>query len=60
MIVYHCFEKPEKLELPVNGGWELERTLYDTDIAISDKIVIDENKEFFGNVVLLKRQVHKK
>lgn len=54
LLVYHCFRDPKRLEIVINGKWEIEKALYDTDIDVKDKIVIDENKELFGNVVLLK------
>ena len=55
LLVYQCFEKPERLEIPADGIWEVEKSLYDADISVSDKIVIDEKKEIFGNVILLKK-----
>ena len=60
LLVYHCFEKPEKLEIPLNGNWKTEKTLYDANITVTDKAVIDEKKEIFGNVILLKKAGAKK
>ncbi len=55
LVVYHCFEKPERLEIKLNGKWKIVKTLYDADISVSDRLVIDEKKEIFGNVVLLEK-----
>lgn len=57
LLVYHCFEKPEKLVIPLNGSFKTVKTLYDADVTVSDKIVINEKKEIFGNVILLKKAV---
>ena len=56
LLVYHCFTRPQRLEIPLNGRWEAEKSLYDANIVISDKMVIDEKKEFFGNAVLLRKK----
>ncbi|MBQ7574815.1 MAG: alpha-galactosidase [Clostridia bacterium] len=55
LVVYHSFKNPQKLKIPLSGKWEAEKTLYDADIKITDEILIDEKKEFFGNVVLLRK-----
>ena len=55
LVVYHSFKNPQKLEIPLSGRWEVEKTLYDAAVKIKDNIVIDEKKEFFGNVVLLRK-----
>ncbi len=55
LLVYHCFEEPERLEIPITGCWKIEKALYNADISVSDKITIDERKEIFGNVILLKK-----
>ena len=55
LLVYHCFETPEKLEIPLVGKWEIEKSLYECNIDVNDKIVIDENREICANVVLLKK-----
>ena len=56
LLVYHTFYKPEKLEFDLDGEWETEKTLYPDNISIEKKIKIDEFKEIFGNVVLLRRR----
>ena len=55
LLVYHCFEKPERLEIQTDSVWKVEKSLYEADISVTDKIVIDEKKEIFGNVILLKK-----
>ncbi len=57
LLVYHTFDKPEKLEIPIMDKWEVDRTLYPSQIMISDNITIDEIKPIFGNVVLLKKSI---
>ncbi len=56
LLVYHCFKNVKELDIPTDGKWTIEKSLYDAAISISDKIIIDEEKEIFGNVVLLKRE----
>lgn len=56
LLVYHTFENPQKLEFELDGTWEIEKTLYQGKITAGSKITIDESKEIFGNVVLLKRR----
>ena len=56
LLVYHCFDNPKKLVIENAGEWEIEKTLYDANISVDSSIVIDENKNIFGNVVLLKRK----
>lgn len=55
LLVYHCFEEPKELKIPTSDNWQIQKTLYDDDISVSDKIIISEKKEVYGNVVLLKR-----
>ncbi len=55
LLVYHTFESPDKLSVPLDGSWKIEKSLYDAAVSINGDAVIDESKEFFGNVVLLKR-----
>lgn len=56
LVVYHCFDKPLPLTVPLKGEWEIESTLYDADIELADELVINEKKEVFGNVLVLKRK----
>ena len=56
LLVYHCFDDPALLEAPLDGAWEIEKTLYKADIDVSDKVIIRENKPIFGNAALLKRR----
>ena len=56
MIVYHCFDNPTPLCVPLKGEWEIESTLYDADITLGESFVINETKEVFGNVIVLKRK----
>ncbi len=56
MIVYHCFDNPTPLCVPLKGEWEIESTLYDADITLGESLVINETKEVFGNVIVLKRK----
>ena len=56
MVVYHCFDNPTPLSVPLKGDWEIESTLYDADITLGDSLVINESKEVFGNVIVLKRK----
>ncbi len=60
LLIYHCFEDTATLELPLDGNWEIQKTLYDANITVSDNIIIHESKRLFGNVVLLKRADVKK
>lgn len=56
LLVYHCFENPARLTVPLSGEWAVQKTLYPAGIRIESDLVIDENKEVFGNVVLLERR----
>ncbi len=60
LLVYHTFDNPKQLNVPVNGDWVIEKSLYDAKITVANEIVIDEAKAIFGNVVLLKRADNKK
>ena len=55
IVVYHTFENPDVLTVPLNGEWRIEKTLYDGAITAGNELVINESKQIFGNVVLLKR-----
>jgi len=55
LLVYHTFESPEKLEFTLKGSWEIKKTLYPGKVTAGKTIIIDETKESFGNVVLLKK-----
>ena len=55
LLVYHTFEKPEKITVPLKGRWEAEKSLYSSHIKVSCVIEIDEEKECFGNVILLNK-----
>ena len=59
LLVYHWFEQPKKLVLENAGAWEVQKTLYDANITVGNDITIDEHKNIFGNVVLLKRSAEK-
>lgn len=59
LLVYHCFENPQKLVLENVGGWEIEKMLYDANITVANDITIDTHPNIFGNVVLLKRHSDK-
>ena len=56
LLVYHTFENPDKLEFMLDGNWIAEKMLYDGKVSVGNKIIIDEDKEIFGNVVLLKKE----
>lgn len=56
LIVYHTFENPKKLEVELDGKWAIEKALYPAKVSIDSKVTIDESKEIFGNVILLKRR----
>ena len=55
IVVYHTFENPDVLTVPLNGEWRIEKTLYDGAITAGNELVINESKQIFGNAVLLKR-----
>lgn len=56
LLVYHIFENPEKLEFALSGSWEIEKTLYPGKVKAGESIIVDETRESFGNVVLLKKK----
>ncbi len=54
LLVYHCFKNSKKLEIELDSDVEIAETLYDAKVKIEgNKLVIDEGKDTFGNVVLL-------
>ena len=55
LLVYHTFKNPEKLIIPLKGKWEIEKSLYDEKIELTENIVVAENREVFGNAILLKK-----
>lgn len=57
LLVYHCFNDPAVLEVPLNGEWKIEKALHNADITVSDRVIINENKSLFGNAVILKKQI---
>ncbi len=55
LLVYHCFKDSKKLEIDLDYNMEIDSSLYETKANVNgNKLVIDESKETFGNVVLLK------
>ncbi len=55
LLVYHCFSESKKLEIDLDFNMEIESSLYETKATVKgNKLIIDEGKEIFGNVVLLK------
>lgn len=57
LLVYHTFERPQKLHIPVDDEWKIDRTLYKNDrkVMITEQIVINEERSVTGNVLLLKK-----
>ena len=57
LLVYHTFEHPKNLHIPVEGEWKIDRTLYKNDrkVTVTEQIVIHEEKSVTGNVLLLKK-----
>jgi len=55
LLVYHTFKNPEKLIIPLKGKWEIEKSLYDEKIELAENIVVTENREVFGNAILLEK-----
>ena len=55
LVVYHCFNESKKAEITLDHNMEIIDSLYDTKTIIKkDKLIIDEGKDVFGNVLLLK------
>ena len=55
LLVYHCFKEPKKLEIDLDCNVEIETSLYEANVTVDgNKLTIDEGKETFGNVILLK------
>ena len=55
LLVYHCFKEPKKLEIDLDCNAEIETSLYEANVTVDgNKLTIDEGKETFGNVILLK------
>lgn len=55
LLVYHCFNESKKLEINLDYNMEIESSLYEAKATVNgNKLVIDEGKDVFGNVVLLK------
>lgn len=51
----NTFVYSEKLEVSLDGRWKIEKMLYPGEFVIENKMIIDEKKDIFGNVVLLKK-----
>lgn len=57
LVVYHCFNMPKKLEITIERGFKIKKSLYESKTIIEkDKICIDTCTERCGNVLYLKKE----
>lgn len=57
LLVYHTFNNPQKITVPLKGKWEIEKMLYGGKVEVTNSVEISENREVFGNVILLKKMI---
>ena len=54
LVVAHSFEDAKMLEIEIDGGYKIAKSLYDGGAKMSgNKLIISPTEDFMGNVYLL-------